>query len=103
MAEHLTKGRWAELVAQAHFVRRGWLVFQAVDHHGLCDLVLLREEGNRRATALVDVKYADIDGSQVRRPKTAEGVYACYVFPDGGVECELTSKRRSPDAHARGS
>ena len=92
-APHLSKGRWAELTAQAHFVRRGWSVFQAVSHHGVCDLVVARAQGAGLRLVAVEVKFLDLESDRSRRPKAPPGCTICYVAADGSVECELTSGR----------
>jgi len=102
-ARHLTKGRWAELLAQAHFLQRGWTVFGAVHHFGMADLVVLKNAGVRLEMHAVEVKYHDLNsGKQRHRTAKSDRVQLCHVSSDGTVSCELTAykprdQKDSPD------
>ena len=106
-ARHLAKGRWSELLAQAHFIQRGWTVFAAVHHFGLADLVVVKPAGIRLDVHLVEVKYHDLESPTRRHRKplasaTAPGVKVslCHVSSDGTVACDLTGhKPRGEEPH----
>ena len=98
MATHLNKAIWAELIAAAHFARRGWSIFRPLSGHGPCDFVASRWRGKGYEIKMIEVKYLDLDGKQQKRRSIPPTVVHCYVHSDGSVECHLTSKRNRPNA-----
>lgn len=95
---HVDLGRYAELIAEAHFVRRGWSVFGAVSHHGISDLAVAHKNGRGCQIELIEVRYLDLNRGPQKRAVMLPNIKAFYVHADGEVECELTSKRTNPDA-----
>jgi hypothetical protein len=90
------KGAWAELVACAWLLGRGYDVFRNVSQHGLADVVAT----NAHEVLRIDVKLA----TQTTRPvlsaeQIASGVIPLYVLsPD---QCELGNPpRRDYDREA---
>lgn len=79
---HLDLGRWAELTAQGHFLRRGWSVYASVSHHVPFDLIAVRKRDTAYHTALVEVRYLAIDVGALKRSKMLSGISACCATAD---------------------